>query len=191
MPTGAGQRGEPSDGLPEARDLVAIQGPRGFTLLEMLIVLSVLALAVAMIAPGSQRYNRGKALDTKVTELSAFLRHSRARAIGVNHPVSVVFQIKRRLVTADSGTGNLVMPADLSIRIESAAQLSVTGRPRIVFFPDGTSSGGRITLADENRSADISVEWLTGRVRTLYSAIHGHEDSIQPGTGKSTVGGHR
>jgi general secretion pathway protein H len=34
----------------------------------------------------------------------------------------------------------------------------------IRFNPDGSSTGGRIVLADGHRSIDIGVDWLTGRV---------------------------
>ncbi len=34
----------------------------------------------------------------------------------------------------------------------------------IAFLPDGSSSGGRVELADGSRHMQIGVEWLTGRV---------------------------
>ena len=43
--------------------------------------------------------------------------------------------------------------------------LSGNGRGGIDFFPDGTSTGGRITLALEGRNRRIDIEWLTGRIR--------------------------
>jgi general secretion pathway protein H len=34
----------------------------------------------------------------------------------------------------------------------------------ILFFPDGGSTGGRLTLATGDRRRLIAVDWLTGRV---------------------------
>jgi general secretion pathway protein H len=34
----------------------------------------------------------------------------------------------------------------------------------IRFNPDGSSTGGRIVLADGNRKVAVGVEWLSGRV---------------------------
>ncbi len=38
------------------------------------------------------------------------------------------------------------------------------GTGRIRFFPDGTSTGGRVSLAEGERSYHVVVDWLTGRV---------------------------
>ena len=37
----------------------------------------------------------------------------------------------------------------------------------IRFFPDGSSTGGRVTLMVGERSYAVDVDWLTGRVRVL------------------------
>ncbi|HYC15532.1 MAG TPA: GspH/FimT family pseudopilin, partial [Stellaceae bacterium] len=34
----------------------------------------------------------------------------------------------------------------------------------IRFFPDGSSTGGRVTLARDGRKIEIAVDWLTGRI---------------------------
>ena len=36
--------------------------------------------------------------------------------------------------------------------------------PRIGYFPDGSSSGGNITLSEARRSSRVDVDWLTGAV---------------------------
>jgi general secretion pathway protein H len=32
------------------------------------------------------------------------------------------------------------------------------------FFPDGGSTGGRVTIAAGERKFDVDIDWLTGRV---------------------------
>ena len=39
------------------------------------------------------------------------------------------------------------------------------GIGRIVFFPDGASTGGKVTLAAGGKSYQITIDWFTGRVR--------------------------
>ena len=52
----------------------------------------------------------------------------------------------------------------------SIALLTVNGEKSgattgdIRFNPDGSSTGGRITLADGSRRVAVGVDWLTGRV---------------------------
>ena len=38
------------------------------------------------------------------------------------------------------------------------------GTARIRFFPDGSSTGGRITLESGRRQWHVNVSWLTGAV---------------------------
>ena len=40
-------------------------------------------------------------------------------------------------------------------------------RGAIRFYPDGGSTGGRVTLAAGERKFEVDVDWLTGRVAIL------------------------
>jgi general secretion pathway protein H len=57
------------------------------------------------------------------------------------------------------------LPTNLSIEL-----LTITGEGRganiadIRFNPDGSSTGGRIVLAEGTRRTAVGVDWLTGRV---------------------------
>ena len=57
------------------------------------------------------------------------------------------------------------LPANLSIEL-----LTIAGESRgagvgdIRFNPDGSSTGGRISLADGQQRIAVGVDWLTGRV---------------------------
>jgi general secretion pathway protein H len=57
------------------------------------------------------------------------------------------------------------LPANLSLEL-----LTIAGENRgnvigdIRFHPDGSSTGGRISLADGERRVAVGVDWLTGRV---------------------------
>jgi general secretion pathway protein H len=46
-----------------------------------------------------------------------------------------------------------------------AGERADTRRGDIRFNPDGSSSGGRITIAEGGRRIAIGVDWLTGRVQ--------------------------
>ena len=42
---------------------------------------------------------------------------------------------------------------------------------RIRFYPDGTSTGGRVTLTGSGAKYDILVDWLSGRVKIVESSL--------------------
>jgi general secretion pathway protein H len=52
---------------------------------------------------------------------------------------------------------------ELSLTTATSEQLDDV-RGRIRFFPDGTSTGGRVTISRDDRKFDITVDWLTGLV---------------------------
>jgi hypothetical protein len=45
-----------------------------------------------------------------------------------------------------------------------------TGEARLVFYSDGTSSGGTIRLTDQHEQVAIGVAWLTGAVHVDRNA---------------------
>ena len=49
-------------------------------------------------------------------------------------------------------------------------QLSEKGGA-IRFFPDGSSTGGRITLSIDSMRYLVNVDWLTGRVKVMESVV--------------------
>ena len=63
------------------------------------------------------------------------------------------------------------LPQRLAIELLTVAGERRSGaRGDIRFNPDGSSSGGRITLTDGNRVMMVGVDWLTGRVSVADAA---------------------
>jgi general secretion pathway protein H len=57
------------------------------------------------------------------------------------------------------------LPEGSTAEITTAQSLvSDDDRGAIAFFPDGSSSGGRIRLGLDGHVRRIDVEWLTGRI---------------------------
>lgn len=137
---------------------------RGFTLIELLVVLVILALALTLITGYRTPWSRGLGLRGTAAELAAGLRLARSEAILSNR--QVLFDLDtvghRYRVGSAAPRG---LPADLSLEL-----LTVSGEARkpgegdIRFNPDGSSTGGRISLIDGERRVAVGVDWLTGRV---------------------------
>ena len=49
--------------------------------------------------------------------------------------------------------------------LTAATEQTGDSKGQIRFFPDGSSSGGRITLTRDRREWRIEIAWLTGEVR--------------------------
>jgi general secretion pathway protein H len=138
----------------------------GFTLIEMLAVLAILGVALALVVAYRAPATSGLDLRGSAAAVAAGLRLARSEAILENHPVVFGLDLAGHRFRAGSA-GPQPLPPGLAIEL-----LTVAGERRpglagdIRFNPDGSSTGGRITLAEGDRKIIVGVDWLTGRVST-------------------------
>ena len=141
---------------------------RGYSLMELVVVLAVLAVAAAVTAPGVARTAEGVRARAEVGAVAGFLRSAREQAVTRQHPLEVVIDREAHaLVVRRAGReGEAAVHASLTIspRLRIAADPAA---PRVRFLPHGMSSGGRFTVeAPGARAYVITVDALTGRVST-------------------------
>ncbi len=136
----------------------------GMLLIELLVVLAVLAV-ISTIALPRAHIGRGPSLGLVASDIAAKLRAARSMAIAQNHDVSFALDTDARTYGV-AGTGSpQTLPAAIDVSVTTARQyIREAKEAHLVFFSDGTSSGGTIRLADQNQSVAIGVEWLTGAV---------------------------
>src|SRR6516162_11605942 len=136
----------------------------GFTLIELLVTLAVLGLALTLIAGYKPPWSRGLGLRATAAELAAGLRLARSEAIVNNRPVAFDLDLVGHRYRVGTGTPRH-LPADISLELLTIAGEVRNGREGAIRFnPDGSSTGGRISLADGLRRVAVGVDWLTGRV---------------------------
>ena len=136
----------------------------GFTLIELLVSLAILGLALALIVGYKPPWSRGLGLQATAAELAAGLRLARSEAILSDRPVLFDIDLIGHRYRIGTGTPRH-LPADLSLELLTISGEALNGREGdIRFNPDGSSTGGRISLADGQRRIGVGVDWLTGRV---------------------------
>lgn len=139
---------------------------RGFTLLELVVTLSVLALAVGVAVPTIARSTEAIRVRADVAGFSAILRHARERAIVTRKSQAVVVDtMARRVSLVAGGPGGEVresraLPERLTVEAEPPPALVVR------FEPQGGSSGGDFRLSSGRIVYRVTVDALTGRVRS-------------------------
>lgn len=143
----------------------------GFTLLELLAVLLILALVTAFVVPS---LGGGAAVDIKSAALSlaAGLRQTRNQALNDNRPAVLALDVEKRefQLPGERRVRKLPQRVDISLFTARSEQLG-ENRAGIRFFPDGSSTGGRITLSTGSMRYLVDVDWLTGRVSVIESVV--------------------
>ena len=122
----------------------------GFTLIEMIVVITVLALVAGLVLVKQPFRSSGLNADATVRALVDGLRLARSRALVQDRDVAVV--TAPRGFAVDGGPAWSLPPE----------QALTAGR--VVFLPDGGSTGGTILLTAGSRRVVVGVDWLTGRV---------------------------
>ena len=132
---------------------------RGFTLLELVVVLAILSLAVVTLAPFANPWRRGAPIDVVAREVVLGLRTARTAAIFGNREAVFTFDAGAGQYWSDAAPARRSLPARISATIGSGD----FSRAQIRFFPDGGASGATIVLRDAGRTAVIEVEAPSGK----------------------------
>src|SRR6185437_920341 len=135
----------------------AVRRQRGFTLLEMIVVVAILGMMAMLIVSRGPMRSARLDLDGTAGQMAQSLRLARSQAIAHN-----------RIVTWTVKPGEGFGPADRPPQ-PIPAGLAVAQSETIGFAGDGSSSGGQVILRGRGRQVAIAVDWLTGRVRLAES----------------------
>jgi general secretion pathway protein H len=144
----------------------------GFTLLEMLSVIILIGIAAAAVSISVAHGLASARINAAAGELAASLRTTRTQAI-VKGQQSVFEVDTRGELYRGADKRDVKLPKGLELSVTSAASDQTRGEiARIRFFPDGSSTGGRITLRSGQREWHVNVSWLTGAVTIFDTAKH-------------------
>lgn len=141
-------------------------GEAGFTLIEMIVVLVVLALAMTVFVGRGPMRSRSVVAAGVAREIAEALRVARSAAIATGRPVTVSIDPARHAYGADK-TDLHSLPPDIGLEVRGPDGRPLplrTSRLDIQFRPDGSATGGSLAVADGARTLHVGVDWITGRV---------------------------
>ncbi len=137
---------------------------RGFSLLEMLLVIVVIGIASGAVGYGMSRQLNSVKIKNVSRDLVAALRYTRGQAIVKQEEKILILDVQNRSYQAD-GKAEIQLPKEIDLKLLTAAREQLEeGKGAVRFFPDGSSSGGRITINRGARTWRIEIAWLTGEV---------------------------
>ena len=147
---------------------LGVTSQEGFTLLEMVCVIALVAMIAAVLLPLLPRNTTRAQLQAYALEAATLLKADRDAAIRRGVDVSTLVDASSRAIRSGATTHIVLIPADVrfdTLLPQSCRQHAVLST--ISFFGDGMSCGGTIALTRLNTSYEIRVNWLTGRVEIV------------------------
>lgn len=142
----------------------------GFSLLELVIVLAMVAGITALSLPNLLRQPVDLALRTTALDMAAVMRATRADAVRRNNERAFLIDPAQRTYWSDANPAPRPIPAALGIDTEFSAQARISASAgRYAFFADGTASGGKIVLREGAATATIAIDGLTGNAEVQWT----------------------
>lgn len=146
----------------------------GFTLLELLVVLGIVALAAAVVIPNITG-TESNLLTAQVRQTASAFNYARRLAIVEGAPqMATLLQMSPDDPDYPDIKGEILQRASVpvleSLDVEIAFQADINAEPEVqeiiemVFFPQGGSTGGILTLRLDDLEAGIRVDPITGRI---------------------------
>lgn len=141
---------------------------RGFSLIELMVVMAIVAFAVAIVVPnlghaiGSQQYKNS------MREMLLLMRSVREQAQQDSRTTELWLNVEEKTFGKSTDKKSFHLPANTKIAFETFEQGLKTDSTGVVrFYPDGTSSGGEITTDYDGLAMTLRVSWITGRIQLL------------------------
>jgi general secretion pathway protein H len=139
---------------------------RGFTLLELLVVLAIGSLLVALVPPAFDRLRETSQYRDTVRAMVVDLRQARQQALAFGKTVNFHVDLSDRTFGIE-GQALKALPSSLEVKatVGSQEQPDNTQKAIIAFLPEGGSSGGSIELVrPSGAGVRIRVDWLLGQI---------------------------
>jgi general secretion pathway protein H len=143
---------------------------RGFTLLELLVVLATIGLVLAFVPGFMLRGQPGLDIDVAARAIADALRQARSHAVLQNRDQLFALDIEERLFRVAGQHAPVQMDKDIEVTFQTArSEVMSDTIGQIRFFPDGSATGGRISLTLDGRRVEVVVDWLTGLVSVNHA----------------------
>jgi general secretion pathway protein H len=143
-------------------------GESGFTLLEVVCVLAIIAMVAAVLLPSIPRGTSRSRLQAYALEIGTLLEADRNAAIRRRTAITTEVDAVSRSIRSGTGTSTIHVPTDVQFDAALASRCNQREAGlSIVFFASGMSCGGVIALTRLGAGYQIRVNWFTGGVEVV------------------------
>jgi general secretion pathway protein H len=143
-------------------------GESGFTLIEVVCVLAIVALMAAILLPEIPRGTSRARIEAYALEIATVLNTDHNAAIRRGRAIVTEIDAPSRLVSSGATQRTVRVPSD--VRFDAALAKRCNQRDvgsTIIFFASGMSCGGIIALTRLGVGYQVRVNWFTGGVEIV------------------------
>ena len=141
-----------------------LQSERGFSLVEVMAVLVLVGLVMGLVGNSIYRSMDSVKVRRASKDVAASLRYTRGQAIVDREERYLEVNVEERSYRAPD-KDVVILPEGVDVTLKTAtSDILDNSTGRIRFFPDGSSTGGLMTLTAGTREWVIKVAWLTGEI---------------------------
>lgn len=135
---------------------------RGYTLIEVLVVLVIVVLVISVGAPVFK--DKKVSLEGETRKIASYIRYVRSKSISEGKIQELIFDVNnKRYFTADEKIRHEIgKKIDLEIIAED--KNTAKGIVSIRFYPDGSNDGLIVRLMNRKKVSQVNVSFLTGKV---------------------------
>lgn len=138
---------------------------RGFTLVEILVVLVIVSLVVGSI--GYIFVNKKDDLQSMSLEAVQSIQLVQQRAIKDDKSYQIKIDLESNEINFIDSV--LKVPENFSITVKTAANQVIEDKlVGMTFYPDSSSTGGSIVFESEKEIFEILIFWISGKIKTNF-----------------------
>lgn len=142
---------------------------KGFTLIEMLMVIFLMTLILGISAVFFSNSLPSQKAEATAREMLATFRHARSTAIAEGRWQSVFIDIDNRQFGIEEGGRKKDIPDVIAIKIIDPLKGDIIeGGYRFVFSPTGVAAGGTVIITVGKKTIALEIDPIVGAV---YSRV--------------------
>lgn len=137
----------------------------GFTLIELMVVLVVAALLAGVAVPNMMPAIAAMRMRAAAGDIASALRYVRGQALSHGREATFFLDVEKNFYRVSGRHKSYGLPSSVKLELFTAEQeLGGEAGGNIRFYPDGSATGGRVTLVAGNKKNVVDVNWLTGAI---------------------------
>ncbi len=130
-----------------------------------MLVLTLVILGFSVIGLNINSGNDAASLQSAARDMVSALRFAKGQALIGHEETTVLLDLNANTYTVSGRDKVFSLPENIGLKVVTAQEeLNGDGQAGIRFFPDGSSTGGRISLNRNGVLWQIDINWLTGQI---------------------------